>query len=73
MTLLEALDGAKLVLADHKRKYLLVWHGGHTINVYNTRGQSVSCWTTGNQSLDSIPPSEVEESMRNHIAEGYYP
>jgi hypothetical protein len=71
--LFDALDGARLVLVDRKRQYFLVWHGGHTINVYDTTGQNVSVWTTGDPSLESIPPSEAENSMLNHIAEGCYP
>jgi hypothetical protein len=63
--LCEYLDGARLV--RYREPWLLVWHGGHGINVYGGySGACVDFFNVGDFAFDSATLEEVEEAMSEY-------
>ena len=48
--LAQAVHGAHYCHYDEERNTLIVWHGGHTFNVYDLHtGHAIAMWTADNQ------------------------
>ena len=65
MSLLDALDGARMVVVDEERRLAFAWFGGAGINVYDEDGNEVHYFTMG---ADRITPEVVRSSVRSAIA-----
>lgn len=74
VSLLDAIDGARLVITDTEMHCLAVWHGGHTINFYTTGldGHDVEPTTCINIGDFAEPPEAVtRREARDAIQETF--
>jgi hypothetical protein len=72
MPLAEQLDGAKLVKYDPISGLTLAWHGGTGIHGYTASGKEVAYWQVDCTETHA-PIGQIEESMKEHIDEQYFP
>lgn len=68
----EALDGAKLcqkVEYEGQIVGLIVWHGGHTLNFFNTEGKNTDVRSFGNFIYSEVSFTEAFQEMAQWAAD----
>ena len=66
-----ALPGARFVWNDSERGLWYVWHGGHTVNIYDLDWNPITCFSIGDfASSDPVPFELAREEIETTIAEG---
>jgi hypothetical protein len=55
MSLIDALDGAQLVVVDQDRRLAYVWFGGSGVNVFDGVGDEVHYFTIGGTASKLTP------------------
>ena len=59
-----ALDGARLVRFDDTVSRVAVWHGGVTINIYNSRTfDELTCFSLSDELGEPCSRDEVDEHI----------
>jgi len=59
-----ALDGARLVRLDSYGNRLAVWHGGVTINIYNSQTfDEITCFSLSNELGEPCSRDDVDEHI----------
>jgi hypothetical protein len=64
---MEWLDGARAVRYDPHKGVVLVWRGGHTVNVYSESGTPLDALSVGDFRVNDADESEVWEAMDDYI------
>jgi hypothetical protein len=66
--LMESLDGARLV--RYREPWLLVWHGGHGVHVYDpTSGAEIDYFSVGDFAQNDATIEEVEAGITEYLRE----
>lgn len=66
MSLLSAIDGAQLVIADEDAGLAFAWFGGQGVNVFDADGREVDYFTIG--SSGRVTPAIVRAAVARVIA-----
>ena len=62
--LTQALDGARLVRFDDTTSRVAVWHGGVTINIYNSRTfDELTCFSLSDELGEPCSRDEVDKHI----------
>ncbi len=69
MTLGEQLDGVKLVRYDEESELTFAWFGGHGVHIYESTGQEVDFFNTGDVAQNDVPEAEIIEAIKEKQAE----
>jgi hypothetical protein len=69
-TMLESLDGSRLVLYDEDLGVVFSWNGGHTVRVINAyTGKDVDVFSVGDFARDAAELADVERGIAEYVDE----